>query len=1033
MSNNTIAAGDICPIGWGLPYGGSSADPYGGNTSGGFKYLASQLGVTSFYDVNSSIILRSYPNNFIYSGYYTGSSANNRGSSGLYWSSTHESREDSYFMSVSEFNFYWDLSSRAMYNALAIRCRLGSSEEFTVTYNGNGAGDTINNIPVSQTAIGNGMVDMITSSTIPTRDGNVYSFAGWQDKYGQIVQPGDTYHATDTNAVLYAIWTVATCNPAATTIGTGNTSTDAVCLQDMNSTVKSTMTIADSSTGTYTLRDARDNKTYTIAKLADGNVWMTQNLNFAPSADMFIGSADSDVTSFMVPASTTSFETTNDDTTYISPKVLADSTYGAYYSYAAAIASTAAYSGNDQNISTSVCPKGWDLPTKYQYDYLRSIANFSTFASAQASPYNFIRAGYKNGASIYDQSSSTHLWTSTNYSTAYSYRSTVISNSYGSNYKTYGYSIRCLASNGTGTVHYYANGGTGTMADQTNVDVNASIIRPNDFVPADDHKQFRTWNTAADGSGTNVVANTPLEIVVTNGGTVNLYAQWDDLYKLTFTNTITSSVQTKIVIVGQSTTVNSPSTWSRSGYRLVGWDTSSIGETAVYTNGQSITPSSDLSLYTVWKPTYTIEYNGNGSTDGSAVTHTDVIEGDAVNLYASNYARTGYGFAGWSTNPSAQPGDGVSTIYGPNETIAAPARPASGTLTLYAVWVQSAGNLQNWAGCSSMSAGAVTALTDTRDNNTYAIAKLADGNCWMIENLRLDPAGKTLNNTNTNNPASDFSTTVAGLSSSSFAACSTSSGSTCTDQYSAGMGNITSSASSPSAYSQNSRWYSYGGMYNWYTATAGNGVYSIYDGVTAGDLCPAGWGLPYGGSSTNLYGGNTNGGFYYLLVRLGSGTAISGISGSSIVRSYPNNYVYSGTYQSNSAYSRGSNGHYWASWAPNSAVYGASIYVTSGSIIGDIATARATGLAIRCRAGEYFTISYDANAGTDTVTDLPSSQTRLLTPGNTVFAIPSTAPTRSGYTFNGWNTAADGSGTSYAAGSIYTASQTTSILYAQWS
>lgn len=32
----------------------------------------------------------------------------------------------------------------------------------------------------------------------------------------------------------------------------------------------------------------------------------------------------------------------------------------------------------------------------------------------------------------------------------------------------------------------------------------------------------------------------------------------------------------------------------------------------------------------------------------------------------------------------------------------------------------------------------VSALTDQRDDQTYAIAKLADGNCWMIENLRLD-------------------------------------------------------------------------------------------------------------------------------------------------------------------------------------------------------------------------------------------------------------------------------------------------------
>ena len=29
-------------------------------------------------------------------------------------------------------------------------------------------------------------------------------------------------------------------------------------------------------------------------------------------------------------------------------------------------------------------------------------------------------------------------------------------------------------------------------------------------------------------------------------------------------------------------------------------------------------------------------------------------------------------------------------------------------------------------------------LSDVRDNNTYTVRKLADGNCWMSENLRLN-------------------------------------------------------------------------------------------------------------------------------------------------------------------------------------------------------------------------------------------------------------------------------------------------------
>jgi uncharacterized repeat protein (TIGR02543 family) len=39
--------------------------------------------------------------------------------------------------------------------------------------------------------------------------------------------------------------------------------------------------------------------------------------------------------------------------------------------------------------------------------------------------------------------------------------------------------------------------------------------------------------------------------------------------------------------------------------------------------------------------------------------------------------------------------------------------------------------------------------------------------------------------------------------------------------------------------------------------------------------------------------------------------------------------------------------------------------------------------------------------------------------------------TKTGFTFNGWNTAADGSGTNYAAGAIYGGAASL-ILYAKW-
>lgn len=52
-------------------------------------------------------------------------------------------------------------------------------------------------------------------------------------------------------------------------------------------------------------------------------------------------------------------------------------------------------------------------------------------------------------------------------------------------------------------------------------------------------------------------------------------------------------------------------------------------------------------------------------------------------------------------------------------------------------------------------------------------------------------------------------------------------------------------------------------------------------------------------------------------------------------------------------------------------------------------------------------------------------------PGATIH-LPSVAPTRTGYTFTGWNTATDGSGTAYAAGAEITLREEDVTLYAQW-
>ena len=621
INNQSITNTSLCPVGWRLPQGGdktrieSNDDNDFWNLTvdalnGGVKPANYSDNTAPFYNGVSEASpvankLKSYPNNYVYSGYFNGSSAGDRGTYAYYWSSTVGAAHNLY---LSRLLLYPGTGSHSNFVGRSVRCVASDPETYTLTYDANGG----SGVPSSPAPVySNGFATFTISSTAPTRSG--YTFNGWMDKNENEVQPGGTFRTKDPNAVLYAKWTNNSCNPTATTIGTGNASTDAVCLQDVTPSMKANLPIADSTTGTYNLIDARDGQSYTVAKLADGNLWLTKNLNYGSNSDILLASHDTDLPTgktFKAPASTTDFETVDSTTTRVSPKILTDSTYGGYYSFAAAIASTTAYSTSDQNITTSICPKGWDLPTSAQYDNLRTISGNTTYAKMNAAPYSFIYAGYRNGTSFSSQTSTTRLWTSTNYNAQYAYYTSAYSTS-SYNYKRYGESIRCVASNGTATVHYDANGGTGTMADQTG-DINSIIIKSNPFT-APVNNQFKNWNTRADGTGTSVTANTPLSAIASNGDNITLYAQWDEIYYIAFdanessvgaTSGSATGTMTNQTVVRNTATAIKTSTFALTGYVFVGWNASADGTGTFYGDEQKVTnlasTGNTITLYAVW-------------------------------------------------------------------------------------------------------------------------------------------------------------------------------------------------------------------------------------------------------------------------------------------------------------------------------------------------------------------------------------------------------------------------------------------------
>ena len=382
-------------------------------------------------------------------------------------------------------------------------------------------------------------------------------------------------------------------------------------------------------------------------------------------------------------------------------------------------------------------------------------------------------------------------------------------------------------------------------------------------------------------------------------------------------------------------------------------------------------------------------YYPNGSNvEGTMGCQTVSTSATSATLLASNFSRAGYGFAGWSITFDYSDDTG---FLGPQETITFTAGQYTGSnpgLSLYARWIKSAGNLQGWTGCSSLQSGAVTALTDQRDNETYAVAKLADGNYWMIENMRLDNTGT--DNTN-GSLAQGYNASFAGLADPEAASLFTSTATAntlystdgSTDKTISGSNQgyrfprynnvntpttATDRPSNPTANSStnstsNAGMYSYGNYYTWHAAIADTTHYSTNNqSVTSTSICPTGWHLPKGGNKSN----EANSEFWSLIVTgINNGTnpanydsntqpyytgTPEGSDASNALRAYPNNFVYSGAVASGSVSSRGSYGLYWSSTALSGNVAYYMSFLSSIVSPGTNNNVKYSGWSIRCLA-----------------------------------------------------------------------------------
>ena len=225
----------------------------------------------------------------------------------------------------------------------------------TVAFNGNGATSG----SMSSIKIPAGGSQALPSNTF-TRDS--YVFNGWNttsNGSGTSYADGANYTASTSYAgqtvTLYAQWRTPI-----------NQLDDVTYMQDLTASH-----CANSDNGaTATLRDRRDNNSYTIAKI-NGNCWMTQNLRIA--SGMTLTSTYSNVSSnYTIPA--TPLNGSEQSFTEGQVQDSGNTIYGYWYNFCAASAGTNC-SSSSTIANNDICPKGWSLPNNNQ---LNSIVGYAS-------------------------------------------------------------------------------------------------------------------------------------------------------------------------------------------------------------------------------------------------------------------------------------------------------------------------------------------------------------------------------------------------------------------------------------------------------------------------------------------------------------------------------------------------------------------------------------------------------------------------------------------------------------------------------
>ena len=196
------------------------------------------------------------------------------------------------------------------------------------------------------------------------------------------------------------------------------------------------------------------------------------------------------------------------------------------------------------------------------------------------------------------------------------------------------------------TVAYNANGGNGTMSNDSRLVDDNKSIKANTFTRKG--YTFVGWNTLANGEGQNVAIDSKANLTTTANETVTLYAKWTaNSYTVKFDangGEGTMADQNRKYDDGLTISAN---TFTKVGYTFAGWldGTKEIEDL----DGTNLADAEGavVTLKAQWAPiSYTISFDLNGG-NGSIANIENVTYDVEKQLPASIPTKDGFTFAGW--------------------------------------------------------------------------------------------------------------------------------------------------------------------------------------------------------------------------------------------------------------------------------------------------------------------------------------------------------------------------------------------------